>query len=166
LTRSLANHQEESMIQGRLGLTMPEVERLTGREWLPVTPEDDYDGPGAYVWVSDDGKEETIYPGKSRYVLARLAAEAAWSEDADHIGYEAFSRLVCRYAASALYTRTASEGEARDVEALIAAGTIHLTGHPPLAWGGAWPPRTPRGITASEIAIRWAQQEMPGGEAA
>ena len=40
---------------GQQGLTMAQVERLTGRVWHPFTPEDDYDGPGAYVWVSDHG---------------------------------------------------------------------------------------------------------------
>jgi len=151
------------MIQGRRGLTLAEVKRLTDREWLSFTPEDEYDGPGAYVWVSDHGKGETIYPGKSRYVLARLAAEAGWSEDGDHVGYEAFSRLIARYACAAFYTRTASEDEARDVEALIGAATVHLTGHPPVGWGLAWLPRRPRQITAWEIALRWAEQELPGG---
>jgi len=98
---------------------MSEVERLTGREWLPVTPEDDYDGPGAYVWVSGHGKGETIYAGKSRYVLARLASEAWWSKDGDYVGYEAFSRLRARYECAAFYTRTANDAEARDAEAFL-----------------------------------------------
>jgi hypothetical protein len=154
------------VIRGRLGLTLAEVERLTGREWLPFTPEDEYDGPGAYVWVSDYGKGETIYPGESRYVLGRLADEAWWSEDADHVGYEAFSRLSCRYECAAFYTRTASEDEARDVEALIGAATVHLTGHPPVGWGLAWLPRSERQITAWDIALRWAEQELSGEQAA
>src|SRR5262249_28535221 len=155
-----------------LGLTMAQVRRLldmagTGgaaRDWLPLTLGDDHDGPGAYVWVSDHGKGETIYPGKSRYVLARLMAEAGWSEDADHLGYEAFSRLICRYACVAFYCRTATEDEARDVEALIGAATVHLTGHPPVGWGLAWLPRSPRQITAWETALRWAEQELSAGE--
>jgi hypothetical protein len=152
------------MIQGRTGLTLAEVERLTGREWLPFAPDDEYEGPGAYAWVSDQGKGETIYLGKSRWVLTRLSAQVGWSEDADHPGYEAFSRMICRYACVAFYTRTASEDEARDVEALIGAATVHLTGHPPVGWGLAWLPRSPRQITAWEIALRWAEQELSGGE--
>ena len=152
------------MVQGRLGLTMSEVERLTGTEWLPVTSEDDYDGPGSYVWVSDHGKGETIYAGKSRYVLARLASEAWWSEDGDHVGYEAFSRLRARYACAAFYTRTANDAEARDVEALIGAATVHLTGQPVVGWGLAWLPRNERQITAWDLALRWAEEELPGGE--
>jgi hypothetical protein len=152
-----------SMID-RLGLTVPEVERLTSRSWLPITEGDDHDGPGAYIWVSYHGDGETIYPGKSVRVLARLAAEVGWSEDADHVGYEAFSRLIARYACVAFYTRTASEDEARDVEALIGAATVHLTGHPPVGWGLAWLPRSARQITAWEVALRWAEQELSGGE--
>lgn len=152
------------MISGRRGLTQAEVKRLTGRAWLPFMLEDDYDGPGAYVWVSGHGKGETIYPGKSKYVVARLAAQAGWSEDADHVGYEACSRLICRHSCAAFYTRTASEDEARDVEALIGAATVHLTGHPPVGWGLAWLPRNPRQVTAWETALRWAEQELSGGE--
>ena len=99
-------------------------------------------------------------------MAARLAAQAGWSEDADHVGYEAFSRTVARYAGAAFYTRTASEDEARDVEALIGAATVHLTGHPPVGWGLAWLPRSPRQVTAWEIALRWAEQELSDGEAA
>lgn len=150
------------MTQGRRGLTLAEVKRLTNREWLPFTPEDEYDGPGAYVWVSDHGKGETIYPGKSRYVLARLASEAWWSEDADHAGYEGFSRLICRYACAAFYTRTANDAEARDVEALIGAATVHLTGQPPVGWGLAWLPRNERQIAAWERSLRWLEQESGG----
>jgi hypothetical protein len=94
-----------------------------------------------------------------------ILSPAGWSEDADHLGYEAVSRLICHYACVAFYCRTASEEEARDVEALIGAATVHLTGRPPVGWGLAWLPRNPRQITAWEIALRWAEQELPGGEA-
>lgn len=157
------------MITGRLGLTLAELERLTGREWLPVTPEDDYDGPGAYGQISHHGRGECIYPGKGTRVLERLADEAWWSADADELGYEAFSRCVTRYAAVPFYTRTDTEDEARDIEALVLWATVHLTGHPPLVSGGAWLPRTARGKAAWEIALGWVRQELSdeesGGEA-
>lgn len=150
--------------RGRLGPTIDEIRRLTGREWLLVSPEDGYQGPGAYVHISDHGRGESIYPGKGARVLERLADEAWWSEDADELGYEAFSRCVTRYAAVAFYTRTATEDEARDVEALVFWATVHLTGHPPLVSGGAWLPRTARGKAAWEIALGWVRQELSGGE--
>lgn len=152
------------MISGRLGLTLAEVERLTGREWLPVTPEDEYAGPGAYVHISDHGRGECIYPGKGVRVLERLADEAWWSKDADELGYEAFSRCVTRYTAVPFYTRTATEDEARDVEALIFWATVHLTGHPPLVSGGGWLPGTARGKAAWEVTLAWVRQELHGGE--
>ncbi len=152
--------------RGRLGPTIDEIRRLTDREWLPVTAEDDYQGAGAYVHISDYGQGESIYSGKGARVLERLADEAWWSEDADELGYEAFSRCVTRYAAVAFYTRTATEPEARDVEAQVFWATVHLTGHPPLVSGGAWLPRTARGKAAWDIALAWVRQELSDGEAA
>lgn len=141
------------------GLTVLEVEAVTGQTWQRYGGLEEWVGEGAYVWIAST--DEMIYPGSAEDVIGRLRRQHSWAESDDQPGTAAHSRLVTRTEAVAYYLPTATIYEARDVESLLAAANVHQYGNPPIGWGLAWLPTAERARVAWKRALAWA-----GGEAA
>lgn len=145
----------------RTGLDLAQVQRLTPRlRWQRWSETDELDGAGAYCWIAHQGAGDLVYAGESSSLRVRLRSETRWSVDADHLGIDAFSRLVSRLDAAPFYVSTAHKSEARDLQALIGAANVHSRGCPPLGWGLAWAPRSARAVAAWERALSWAEGEI------
>lgn len=140
----------------RFGLDLQEVSDLTGLAWRLFEVGREPVGAGAYAWFANQGRGELVYPGESGELAKRLASEIKWSTNADRLGVEAFSRLVARFDAAVFFVLTTDRSAARDLQALIAAANVHRTGFPPIGWGLAWPPTSPRAKDAWQRALDWA----------
>lgn len=141
----------------KVGLTLGEIQRVTGRQW--GRPDQPAVGPGAYAWLSADSGE-MIYPGCAVNVRRRLRDESRWAltdpvSEVDRPGIPACPRLIAKLGCRAYVAATDDLEQARDLEALLGAANVHVCGMPPLGWGLAWAPRTPRSIRAWDQALNW-----------